>query len=138
MQQRKYNIKLSKNEAFELTVVFTDNGANPIPLSAINGDTKMQVRTYNDVSAPLITTVSLSTSTLSNFSVPTFYFPPDNNNMFVLYIPQPSIEGLPFGAMEIGKRYFYDLVAVVDRVPRSPKVLLSGTIQIESGVTDVP
>ena len=137
MQQKKYNLKLSKNEAFELTVVFTDSAAQPIPLSSISGDTKMQVRTYNDVSAPLVASVALSTTTLANFVVPTFYFPETNSNTFVLYIPQPCIEGAPFNALQVGTRYFYDLVAIVERVPRGPKVLLSGTIEIETGITDV-
>ena len=138
MQQKKYNLKLSKNEAFELTVQFTDNAAQPIPLSSTSGDTKMQVRTQNDVSSTLIATVSVSTTTLSNFSVPTFYFPETDGNVFVFYIPQQSIEGSPFNAMEPNKTYYYDLVATVSRVPKSPKILLAGTIQISSGITDVP
>lgn len=138
MQHKKYNIELSQNEAFELTIVFTDSSGQPIPLSSVSGDTKMQVRTQNDVNSTLIATVNQSTTTLSNFAVPTFYFPDSDDNMFVFYIPQQSIEGSPFNAMEANKNYYYDIVATVNRVPKSPKILLAGIIQISSGITDVP
>mgnify|MGYP000883532535 CR=1 FL=1 len=112
MSQR-FDIKLTKNEAYQATFDYYDSLGQAIPLSTVSGDTKMSVRNVNDNSSTPVVTINTSTDDISALlTTPKFFFPPEATNRFMLYIPQAFLvdASTGFSQPNVASTLYYDIV----------------------------
>lgn len=137
----RHDIETFKNDTFQLTILYKDALGTPVALDSTSGKTKMSIRPLNDnTSVPVISIITSTTSTPSASSV--FYFPAGYTNRTILFIPQAVLEAAAgtapnytFGNLNVGQRYYYDIVTTRSGTTITDRVL-HGYFTLDTGIVD--